>query len=428
MSISYSALTNYGKATLPSVSGGLGSMNILKDPPKSIHTRRIDKVGTNMDIVQMIQDSGSRTSEGIRQFALGVNPMVSVSYTNNGNNGGQGLQLNNSFYNKSAYNPKSLGAGGFQFRPPAIKPQDLLPLSRQPRANTMLYTNPEYIDYTKKLSCPTASDLAKNILQNTLSISVKPNEVYKMETPINEPFEVKYVIQNPTMVSASSGIKTLEQLNRPDMANPVKEIFEDPLKVFATSNTSNNRTYLNESVKDTDKYTQNVITNNIISNKGRRIDALPGEGIDLDLGIHTKENIFNINYTVPSSSTKKQDYIHSDLDLKRSLPSTSVNSVVTKNIYKSTVQSKDKELEMRMPVTSAYSNNRLNVHVDDSSRSYYLPPTANKGGFDGRGVMPTSNRISQLNDTANVETERHRLLKKAANQFEGRYEPSQFYR
>jgi hypothetical protein len=93
-------------------------------------------------------------------------------------------------------------------------------------------------------------------------------------------------------------------------------------------------------LKDTDKYTQNVITNNIISNKGRRIDALPGEGIDLDLGIHTKENIFNINYTVPSSSTKKQDYIHSDLDLKRSLPSTSANSVVTKNIYKSTLQSK----------------------------------------------------------------------------------------
>ena len=45
MSISYSGLTNYGKLTLPSVVGGLGSMNILRDPPKSLMTRRIDKVG-----------------------------------------------------------------------------------------------------------------------------------------------------------------------------------------------------------------------------------------------------------------------------------------------------------------------------------------------------------------------------------------------
>jgi hypothetical protein len=42
--------------------------------------------------------------------------------------------------------------------------------------------------------------------------------------------------------------------------------------------------------------------------------------------------------------------------------------------------------------------------------------------------MPTSNRISTLNDNTNVESERHKLLKKAANQFEGRYMPSQFIR
>ena len=45
MSISYSGLSNYGKATLPSVDTWGTNMNILKDPPKSIQTRRIDRVG-----------------------------------------------------------------------------------------------------------------------------------------------------------------------------------------------------------------------------------------------------------------------------------------------------------------------------------------------------------------------------------------------
>ena len=52
--LSYSGISNYGKVTLPSVEAGLGSMNILRDPPKSIMTRRIDKVGETSSITEMI--------------------------------------------------------------------------------------------------------------------------------------------------------------------------------------------------------------------------------------------------------------------------------------------------------------------------------------------------------------------------------------
>ena len=38
--LSYSGITNYGKATLPSVDSWGTNMNILKDPPKSITTRK----------------------------------------------------------------------------------------------------------------------------------------------------------------------------------------------------------------------------------------------------------------------------------------------------------------------------------------------------------------------------------------------------
>ena len=39
MSISYSGITSHGKVHLPSVESWGQSMNIMKDPPRSIHTR-----------------------------------------------------------------------------------------------------------------------------------------------------------------------------------------------------------------------------------------------------------------------------------------------------------------------------------------------------------------------------------------------------
>ena len=52
--LSYSSLVNSGKVTLPSVDSWGTNMNIIRDPPKSITTRRRDKVGENSDILKMI--------------------------------------------------------------------------------------------------------------------------------------------------------------------------------------------------------------------------------------------------------------------------------------------------------------------------------------------------------------------------------------
>ena len=514
MSISYSGITSYGKVTLPSVSGAFGTMNIIKDPPKSIHTRRKDRVGQNMDIVQMIQDSGSRSTESIREYARAVNPMVSVSYSNQGNNGGQSLF--STFSNKVAYTPNSLGAAGFQFRPPVRRPQELLPLSRQPRTNTNIFTNPEFIDFSKKLASPTANELKKEVLQETLKIRVRPNETFKIEKPIEEPFEVKYVIQNPSKISIDAGMRTRDIKDRMDVIVPKKVINDDILNAFATSNVYDNRTYLNESefntnkyiqdvlttdvqlnkgrridnlpgedklytdkyiqdvlttdvqlnkgrridnlpgedklytdkyIQDvitndvqinrgrridnlpgedklyTDKYIQDVITNDVQINRGKRFDKLPGEDDDLDISFFIKDNVNHIDYTVPSLKNKKQEYIHNNPDLKRVLPMTSANAGITKNIHKVTVTSKEKELENRMPIASATSNIAYgNGYKDESSRKYYLPPTTNKGGFNNQGFIPNSGRIAdpQYGDDYFI-SEKTKLFKKAASQFEGRY-------
>ena len=65
MALSYSGIVNYGKVTLPSVESWGTNMNILKDPPKSVHTRKIDKVGETSAITTSIDESGDRFCEAI---------------------------------------------------------------------------------------------------------------------------------------------------------------------------------------------------------------------------------------------------------------------------------------------------------------------------------------------------------------------------
>ena len=89
MSISYNGINPKRNITLPSVSSWGTNMNILRDPPKSITTRKIDKVGQNMDIIEMQDDSGSRITNHLQVYSRSLNPGVSVSYNNYGNNGGQ---------------------------------------------------------------------------------------------------------------------------------------------------------------------------------------------------------------------------------------------------------------------------------------------------------------------------------------------------
>jgi hypothetical protein len=89
MAFSYSGVINYGKVTLPSVESWGSNNNILRDPPKSITTRRIDKVSDTYLTDQDIQDSNDRIAESINVYPRGVNVMVGVSFDNHGSNGGQ---------------------------------------------------------------------------------------------------------------------------------------------------------------------------------------------------------------------------------------------------------------------------------------------------------------------------------------------------
>ena len=112
------ALSRMNKApvTLPSWE----QVNILRDPPSSIHTRKKERVSEG-DVTHNIREMKDRTSDNILRFARGQNPMVSVSYSDHGGNK-SGVEASNPY--------KVMRDGAF--RPPMFRPiEDLQPLSRQ---------------------------------------------------------------------------------------------------------------------------------------------------------------------------------------------------------------------------------------------------------------------------------------------------------
>jgi len=241
MSFSYSGITNYGVATLPSVDSGLGSLYVVKDPPKSLFTRRIDKVGQTSSITTMTDESNNRSNEVINLYARGVNPCVSVSYGNEGNNGGQqsGSLVRNSG-GSQAYLPYRIMDKG-AFRPLVLTQEQLMPLSRQPRQNTTAFSQKGFTDFSKSLVCDN-TNTSRFVKQETLKACIRPTATYRIDAPITEPFEVKYVIKNPVKFDDSAGISghRTRDLTMHDIGDPTKEININPLHVIANSNFGSN--------------------------------------------------------------------------------------------------------------------------------------------------------------------------------------------
>jgi hypothetical protein len=364
--LSYSALINNGKITLPSVTSWGTNMNILRDPPKSITTRRINKVGETSSLTQMIQDSGDRACEAINVYARGVNPSVSVSYSNYGNNGGQRISggKGKSIQVSQAKLPYRIIRDG-AFRPPVLRQEDLLPLSRQPRCVTSAFTQKGFADFSKKLrTCGTAFQ-TREVKNNIIKNSVTPNAFYNIQ-PTIEPFEIKY------------------------------EIREEPMHISAQPNISDKTKYVNHTEVDTTPYTQEVnkyeFSTNLSTNVGNTtsIDQLA----DLDGLRRTIQDISTTDYTTTKSGNTKVEYIHKDLALDKNLPQHfSRTNTVDRSKFVNIRHENDIEQKRNKPIASFSSQNFRDIKgsIDHGSREYTLAPKVNPGGFEGTASKPMLN-------------------------------------
>jgi hypothetical protein len=454
--ISYSGLVNHGKITLPSVESWGSNMNILKDPPKSLFTRKIDKVGETSSLTESLDQSSDRTCEAIQVYARGINPFTTVSYTNNGNNGGQrsGGITSGINTNQSAKLPYTIMRDG-AFRPPVKRQEELMPLSRLPRNFTSALTNPGLIDFSRKLrTCGTAKQ-TKEVKNKIINTNVKPSASYKLEKLLVEPFHLINQSTKPTMnLSANSGIKTLDITDQ-HVGTPTNEICENNLQINAKSNISKNK-HVNNNYLETDRYLQDVYYKdvssmqtsnqvdlptqtletdrylqdnltgiNVVSKQSTQKHSAPTQKLDTDRFVqelnpqnvsskyssnlhHTSienvldlsdlpvhNNIMLLEAKAPYSGTEQNNYIHKDIELSRAMPEykASTNLGNTK-IYKR-IDSENQIVNPRnLPITNFESNIRITKgNSDHGSRNVKLDEKIKPGCFLNSGIIPSKDRI-----------------------------------
>lgn len=410
--LSYSGLTNHGKVTLPSVETWGTNMNILRDPPKSLHTRKIDKVGQTSNITSMIDDSSDRASEAIMVYARGVNPSVSVSYNNLGNNGGQTSAgalagLNNTQAAKLPYPIMRDGA----FRPPVLRQEQLLPLSRQPRVWTSQFSQPGFTDFSKRVrNCGTA-DNTKEVHTNLLKGNIRPTAVYKIETPIKETYDIKNNIQDIIHTTANSGTRTLD-ITQQNVQVPNYQISETPLHADLYTNKARPETQIVNNNMDTDRYLQTPNYKIVNSNTSSNTKAFTSINEVIDLPEMPIQNVHVIQHTAPySRDGDGTKYIHKDVERTRQLPSYSSSTNMADNTkYKRQLHENTIELERNIPSGQMSTNITQRGEYNNSSRTANLIPKINPGEYSIPATKPLENHIQEIPKLQ--ETDKQRMSRR----------------
>lgn len=421
--ITYDMVLPRRVATLPSVEMWGTNMNILKDPKKSVFTRRIDKVGETQEILNMQDASGDRICEMIKVYARGINPMVGVNYSNYGTNGGQNRDvptISGAVSTSNCTAQASLPYKAFDngaFRPPILRQEQLMPLSRQPRVWTYAFTNPSFPNFVKKMSCST--EQAKSIKKEDKMIrtQVRPTATYTLDNII-EPYEVNYVITNPIKISAHSGIRTMD-LTTTEVKDPQNSINSDYTVTFAQTQKGSDKINKNaESTLNIEKYIiDNPLEGNITTNPN----------LDIYLERHNNPNIRlkdPLHSSVQSGVMRPNGdkYLHQEENIERKLPIYSSHTGIGSNTLGTDLSlDREKILDKEVLQGSIYVN-KGNIGGDtfaNSSRNYKLIPKLQKGSFHRMG----SHRPMQYQDNLepHIDIYKQKLRNNVSEQMNLRY-------
>ena len=360
--------------TLGSVSGWNGSQNIVKDPPKSITTRRIDKVGDTQDAFLQADDS-DRFCESIQVYPRGVNPFVSVSYSNNGTNGGQNGQIVGG--GVMASNPFKIMKDG-AFRWDQLTGEQLAAISRQ--ARTIAYNGSKsQVNFSKSRPSVRPVEKTREVHNEILHARARPTQVYNIHRPHEKPYDVKYFVQEPLKVKAYSGTHTVGNTSQ-YVGAPTKGASNEFPNVYASTNIS-----------------------------GITIE-------DVNRDINTTQYIADAPHTnvtyLPKPSTNLVDgQINRDVKLNKEVTIISANSGVSK-IGENVTGSRTAREQLRsLPRHSAYTNVKQQGGHTDHVEYKRLPAGLSVGSFNRQtGTAPM---ITRLNELQSLDTKKSDLLKRS---------------
>lgn len=224
--ISYSGLRTARKVTLPSVEMWNSELNLLRDPPKSIHTRRRDKVGDTQQILLAQDESGDRICENINVYARGVNPMVEVSYDNFSNNSGKRNVFQNQAQASLPYKVENV-------RPPVLRQEDLLPLSRMPRTWFYSFSNPSLPGVVNEASCAETGSSVHDQIINAKAFTNKKYDLVEDNTVPREAARHTLVTDVLKMTTDARKSRPIESLEGYDTGKEKASIQTNKLDVRA---------------------------------------------------------------------------------------------------------------------------------------------------------------------------------------------------
>lgn len=404
-SIDYNAIIGKrAKVTLPSVDTWFTDMNILKDPPRGIFTAKKEKVFDTSAITTEQEESGNRACENILVFARGVNPFVSVSYDNFGNNGGKNSAFTPGGQTQAKL-PYPILRGG-DFRPPLIMPEEKFALSRQPRPWTSNFASRSFADFSKRLrSCGTDQN-TREVKADTLHALVEPRPTMRIETPVQEGYEARKSIQNVITNDVSSGIRGHELIDYLS-TDPTSGIDENPLHADARTNPSENR-YVNESEFDAGKYIQGTLAHDAYTNPSTnctQIDTM----FDLS-DMPVKNHVLHISRTTPLSGYNQDNLEHNPIELSRKMASTQAHSNVSDPRVHRSIKHENTILTQRnLPQVSVEARpiSRPTSMPEHGSRQARLIPKINPGSFAIPSQVPQSIYVN--NQVGNIESQKARM-------------------
>lgn len=381
------------RLTLPSVEP-MG--HILRDPPKAVFTRKIDKVQDNNQIINEIDASGDRV-DGIQVFSRGINPFVKVEYSNNQNHASSTSQAGSS---QQAYLPYRVANYG-AFRPPVLRQENTMPLSRMPRMWTYAVTNPDKPDMSKFMAnCN--FDVKQQIKrpEHILSTNVKPTKTFIVQTPFTAPYDVKNVIKADapqySVYSNKCGLDSTMQVN----TSPVKEVGTKVSAIDVVSNPSRNILHSLPDSNGAPKETRDQLRQYSVTAPHTRDGAAimsDYEGIpdqvrnqmqySIDTGIAKEGNIVLNDYNgVPNQVHLKTRLVH---DISSGIQRNVIQALPTKN--------SNKQIRRNMPLASMTTNKgALSNKGEYLNSEYKLPEKRNAGSFMSAGTIPRFNHQSNI--------------------------------
>ena len=456
--ISYSGIVGDRKVTLPSVESWGTNMNILRDPPKSIVTRKIDKVFDTQQYTRMVEEaSDDRYCENVQIYPRGVNPSVSVSYSNTGG-GSKLMQSSVSNGNTMAKYVHRIDLDG-DFRPPVQPQSRLQPLSRTSRNLTNLYTNPGTPKWIERATCD-ESVYKRAIKDEFFNTNVTPTSTYHMgaiqsadtrnissinvnnmmrenlttvaSTQKSENIHTGTIGQTPThniRDKVNHNIETMKITQQHDQPRQnslnTNEYVRNLLNSEVHTNSKDNSFVNIETMKGTiDTNLRDQINIPVITNKRENMTAGAENGSH---GVQLRNQINTTVNTNQNGDYTKTNINTNPIELTNKTPITNVFSNQSAEYYKSDENRQVKPLEQNRNHTSAYTNpqNNREEYTQNILRNAKLQPKISSiEGFDGRGTKPIETFV---NTNHNLQPRNQHVQKGSYNQYAERFnEPTLF--